>query len=661
MMQRDEEDGMRRLRRFRDVLKETVPKHGGRIVQHIGDGSLLIFESAVEAVACAQEIQLLLQINPKVPLRIGIHLGDIVMDEGQVYGDGVNLASRVESLGAPGAVLVTGRLVPDLSSHPEFKAVPLGHFNLKNVSQPVEVFAMQGDGLYVPAAQELSQLPLETQQAKSGRRTLFTLTVLAIVLGTLLWYFWPAQQSQDTLAPSIAVLPFIDRSPEGGQAYFGDGIAEDIAYALGKAEGLKVAGRASAFAFRAEDADLPAIRERLGVQTILEGSVNRQGDRVRVTAQLVGTDDGYQLWSERYDRTADDLFAIQDEIARSVANELKVLLLSDGVEQGTQNQEAYEWYLRGRHMLSQRSDGVQAATAYFQRAIAIDSNFANAYTGLGNAYLWMGWNNYLPSREAFPEARQHAKAALQLDSTLAYAHAVLGAVHLWYDWDWAVAEQRLKLALQLNPAEASALIDLGWLHLVRGQPRKAIRFIEDALEVDPLNLEYNIDLADFYRMQGKYEEARQILKGIAPLYPDNSEVAWMYGLLDYTRQEYEAAISHFENAYRLSGEDAWSGMYLAMALASAGEKAAASELLQTLEESLVVKNAAPVELAPVYWALGQESAAVNWLQRSFEWQANYLISLKVDPIWAPMREAPAVQEMIGRFALGARRIDERIH
>ncbi|MCO6480959.1 MAG: tetratricopeptide repeat protein [Phaeodactylibacter sp.] len=662
MMQADEADGLRRLKHFRAVMGESVGRHQGKILQHYGDGSLVLFDSAVEAVASAKEMQLTLLKEPKVPLRIGIHIGDIITEGDYIYGDGVNLASRVESLGTPGSILITERVIHDLRNHPQFQPVSLGKFEFKNVAEPMEVFALADTGITVPRQSELSARPKVKPSRRKitggGRPAAFWIAVavgIAIILGAGASFLWLRQQEAPLAAEaaipgrSIAVLPFRDLSPDGGQQYFGDGIAEDILNALAQVRALKVAGRTSSFSFRGSESSMQDIGRKLGVNTVLEGSVRRAGEQVRVTAQLVSTEDGYQLWSQRYDRDITDIFAIQDEIARAVADNLKVILLNGGIQPLTDAPEAYEWYLRGRHMLSQRSEGSEAAVEFFRRAISIDPDFAAAYAGLGNAYLWLGWSNTLPSRDAFPQARRFAEQALQRDSTLAYAHAILGSVNLWFDWEWTDAFASLERAVSLNPSEAGAYLDLGWYYAVSGRFALAIANMEKATAIDPLNLEYNIDLADIYRMEGNYARAREIGLAMQELYPDNSEAPWILGLIDYTRKDYPSAVNYFREAVRLSGGEAWSEMHLAMALAKAGQRKEAQLLLKKLEASEQVEEAAHVEMAPVYWNLGQKQAALAWLERSYEWHANWMISLRMDPLWAEMRGEGRFEALVERM------------
>ena len=661
MMQADEADGLLRLRRFRAILDESVQKHQGKILQHYGDGSLVLFDSAVEAVASAKEIQLTLLTEPKVPLRIGIHIGDIITEGEYIYGDGVNLASRVESLGTPGSILITERVIYDLRNHPQFQPVSLGKFEFKNVSEPMEVYALSDAGITVPSQNELAERPkVKPSRRAPGRRLSSSPRALVVLAGLMIIFmiaavFWWRQGSGSSLMErsipdkSIAVLPFRDLSPGGGQQYFGDGIAEDILNALAQVRALKVAGRTSSFSFRGSESSMQEIGKKLGVGSVLEGSVRKAEGRLRVTAQLVSTEDGYQLWSQRYDRDIDDIFAIQDEIARAVADNLKVILLNGGLQPLTREPEAYEWYLRGRHMLSQRSEGAERAVEFFERAINIDPGFAAAYAGLGNAYLWLGWSNALSSREAFPQARRYAQQALERDSTLAYAHAILGSVHLWYDWQWEDAFDELERAISLNPSEAGAYLDLGWYHAVAGNFGQAFARMEKAVSLDPLNLEYNIDLADVHRMAGDYGRAREIGLAMQELYPDNSEARWILGMIDYTLKNYTSAVDYFREAVRLSGGEAWSEMHLAMALAKAGQREEAERLLAKLEGEPQVKEAAHVEMAPVYWNLGKRQAALNWLERSYEWHANWMVSLKMDPLWREMRGEARFEILVGKM------------
>jgi TolB-like protein len=286
LMQEDEKLAKLKRDRHRKVLEEQIKKFNGEILQYYGDGTLSIFNSGVEAVQSAIKIQLELNNEPKVVLRIGLHTGDIVFDEGGIYGDGVNIASRLESLSVPGGILISEKLQDELFNHPDLKTKPLGKFNLKNVKKPVEIYAVSVDGIVVPSANELS-----SEKAEASK--------------------------------SIAVLPFLNMSADPENEYFSDGITEEILNALVKVEGLQVTSRTSSFSFKGKNIEVKEIAKQLNVNTILEGSVRKSGSRVRITAQLVNTADDYHIWSETYDRNLEDIFEVQDEISKKIANTLR--------------------------------------------------------------------------------------------------------------------------------------------------------------------------------------------------------------------------------------------------------------------------------------------------------------------------------------------------
>jgi tetratricopeptide (TPR) repeat protein len=349
------------------------------------------------------------------------------------------------------------------------------------------------------------------------------------------------------------------------------------------------------------------------------------------------------MWSQSYQRAWEDIFAIQDEIAKAVADNLKVILIDDGsrtlVKPLTDNREAYEWYLRGRYMLSQRSDGAEKSAQFFREALRRDSSFTAAYAGLGHAYLWLGWGNYRPSHIAFDSARHYAREALRRDSLSSYAHYIHGAVHLWYDWDWDKARAALEKALSLNTAEASAYLDRGWLHAVGGDFSAAIEQMRKAVELDPLNLEFNLDMADLHRMARQYPQALEIAKAMLEVYPDNSDAHWMVGMIEFTRRNYAEALPHFRRAVLLSQDDDWSRIHLAMALVKAPEtRAEGVALLQELTNQKDLDTQAPVELALAFASLGDRNKALDLLELSYQLHANWLISLKIEPLWDELRQ-----------------------
>jgi len=400
LMQEDERLAKQKRDRHRKVLEENVNKFNGEILQYYGDGTLSIFNSGVQAVQSAIQIQKELNKEPKVALRIGLHTGDIVFDEDGIYGDGVNIASRLESISVPGGILISEKLQDELFNQPELKTQSLGKFRLKNVKKPVEVYAVSADGIIVPSPNELS-----SEKAESTK--------------------------------TIAVLPFVNMSSEPDNEYFSDGITEEILNALVKVEGLQVTSRTSSFAFKGKNLEAKEIAKRLNVNTILEGSVRKSGKRVRITAQLINTSNDYHIWSETYDRDLEDIFEVQDEIAKKITNTLREKLTVQQkdeqlVTSKTDNIDIYNLYLKGKHHLFKWSpDETKKGLEILNEVIHQEENFAPAHSLIAFCYVLLGAMGHMKTGIAYNKAMDHAKRAIELDSTLADAYASLGLVKIF--------------------------------------------------------------------------------------------------------------------------------------------------------------------------------------------------------------------------------------
>jgi len=297
MMQRDEKKGLEKVRRFSEVMEAQASANHGEILEFRGDGCLTVFNSAVEAMHPAKAIQEALKEEPKVPLRIGIHIGDIVFTDGNIYGDGVNLASRVESMGVPGSILVTERVIHDVKSHPEFQMTSLGKFQFKNVDKPMEVFALANEGFVVPRKQDMKGKLANKGVKKNLKLQLWGSLLAALILITSLFFFWkdlvpmsPSDREESSEKPVIAVLPFRDLSPKKDQEYFCEGTAEEILNALAGLKGVTVRGRGSSFSFKDEGLSLKEIGEKLAASVLLDGSIRKTKDKIRINVQLIQAD-----------------------------------------------------------------------------------------------------------------------------------------------------------------------------------------------------------------------------------------------------------------------------------------------------------------------------------------------------------------------------------
>ncbi|HET6616383.1 MAG TPA: adenylate/guanylate cyclase domain-containing protein, partial [Gemmatimonadota bacterium] len=389
------------LERHHEVVRTELARHGGREVSTTGDGFVAVFDAPAPAIRCALAIRDAL--GPLgIEVRAGIHTGEIERSGEQIGGIAVHTAARVAALGGAGEILIS-RTVRDLVSGGSFHVIDLGERKLKGVQDRWRVFKVQGGEGSSSMATSVTAPSAWWRRGRPALVAAAAASVLLIILSVALLsrdrqgiegdeVLEPATTvpGRDVAQASIAVLPFDNMSADEENEYFADGLAEEILNALTNVPGLKVAARTSSFSFKDKDADIPTIADALGVRTVLEGSVRKSGDRVRITAQLVNAEDGLHLWSETYDRELDDIFLVQEEIARAITEALEVRLAAGTalVERPTGSQEAYEEYLRGRFLWNQRTpESLQAAVGHFERAVALDSKFALAWAGLADAHL----------------------------------------------------------------------------------------------------------------------------------------------------------------------------------------------------------------------------------------------------------------------------------
>ena len=463
--------------------------------------------------------------------------------------------------------------------------------------------------------------------------------------------------SADADRPSVAVLPFVNMSPDSDNEYFSDGMTEEIINALSRLEGLRVASRTSAFAFKGKGADLATVGERLNVGTVLEGSVRKAGNRVRVTAQLIRIADDDHLWSDRFDSALEDIFAVQDRIAQAIVDVLRVKLLGDKaafVAPGTKDVRAYELYLKGRYFWNKRDErDVRRGITHFEEAVASDATYALAHVGLADSYNILGFYDLIPPREAFSRAKAAAARALDLDPDLAEAHTSLGYARFYHDWDWEGAEAAYRRAIALKPGYATAHQFYANALDLLGRVDEAEREWQRSLELDPLALIINAGLGWHLYFAGRFEPAvtalRRALEMDATFVPANVWLGLAYAQLGRPEESVAAladAVRHSENSPSTVAE-------LARARALAGDTAGARELLAGLDARGAERYVPPYEVAGVHFALGDRDRGFDLLEQAFRDRSHSMAFMKVDPRFADLRDDRRYRDLLGRVGLGA--------
>jgi len=454
--------------------------------------------------------------------------------------------------------------------------------------------------------------------------------------------------------PSIAVLPFVNMSADPENEYFSDGLSEDLISALTKITDLHVVARTSSFAFKGEKVDIREIGQKLNVDNLLEGSVRKVGNRVRITAQLIKVKDGYHLWSERYDRNMEDVFAIQDEITEKIMEKLMIAL--DVLEKAPQehrpvNLEAYDLYLKGRYCLNMFS--MERALAYYNQAIEKDPDYALAYASVAEVYtLFSTGFDILPSKDAMPKARKAAQKALELDPNLAEAYVSLGLVALSYDWDREATKQYFHQAIELNPNSASAhqWIEFYWTYM-EADPDTAIAHLERAQELDPLNFLIKVRLGFMSIFKRDYDHALDQFKALLNFEPNFAMLYLSFATAYALKGMYDEALSCGKKMMEFGPPVVAYVGNLGWLYALAGKKEKAHELLNDLEERSKKGYVSSFWTAAIYLGLEETDKAFEWFERAYKDRDSNMIYFTVPPIFDPIRSDPRYQQLLEKMGL----------
>lgn len=489
------------------------------------------------------------------------------------------------------------------------------------------------------------------------RPALVTVALLAAAAGIWLAGLWERGADDPDPAASVAVLPFDNLSSIEENRYFVDGVTEEILTRLARIGDLRVIARASVVPYRDTDRSLPEIAEELSVSHVLQGSVRRSGDRVRITARLVDVAGNTQLWAESYDRQLKDVFGVQTDIATRVADALEGRLgseASDRIEDApTHDLEAYNLYLRGRYFWHRRTEeGLRESARLFQQAVQRDSGYARAWSGLADAYSVLAFYDYLPPHTAYPRAREAAQRALSIDETLASAHASLGYIALYYEWDAGRAEDEFRRAIELNPNYSVAHQWYANLLVATGRFEEAVREMSLARQVNPLSLIANGALGWVHYYAGRYAQAVRQCDRALEMDPDWDLGYLWRGLALEQAGRHGTSIRSLRRAVELSGGSAISVAALAHTLATAGRVREARGLLERLTEEEDGSRYRPsFEIAKVHLAMGEDRAALDWLERAYRERSHSMVFLEVDPQLAPLRTASRFRRLVNLVGL----------
>ncbi len=618
IMQKDEEVAIRLRTRHREVFENNHKRFTGEIIQYYGDGTLSVFNSAIEAVKCAIEIQIALtSVEPMVPLRIGIHLGDIVYSGTEVIGDSVNISARVQSMGTPGSILISSKLNDELKNHQSIETVSLGKFELKNVQHPMEVFAVSNKGIVVP---DRSELKGKTKQHLK----------------------------------SIAVLPLVNMSASQENEYFSDGMTEEIINALSKIQGLNVTSRTSSFYFKNKDVPVKQIGKELNVSTILEGSVRLSGNKMRITTQLINVDEDVHFWSETFDRSLEDIFAVQDEVSLLIADKLREHVghfeIEDHlVESPDISVDVYKKYLKSRyHILKMSKSEIEKGISILQEVISEQPDYPWAYLGLHLAFTLLGTLGFIPSEEAYAKGKSYLDKAIELDETIPECQLQLSWIAFLEDWDFDAAYKHLNNLRKTRPIVDYYQCTSTFLS-AEGKLKAAMHYIDIAIQMDPFS-EINYHLkALLYHMEEKYEEAIHYYEKSIELKPDSQVSLLELGQSYILSGNAEKALALFSDLDYPPDDPLIIGG-LTIANAALGKTDEAREGMKKLELLMHTETAERVWFLLIYahMIMGNHGKALEYLQTGLTRHFPMMLYLMRDPVLKPIRTTPQYKEIYNK-------------
>jgi serine/threonine-protein kinase len=542
LMGEDESKALGLLQKNRDFLKPIVEQHNGEWLKEMGDGTLSCFTSAVDAVNCAREIQLSLKDDPGLTLRIGIHIGDVVFEGGDVFGDGVNVASRIEPLAEPGGICISGRVYDDIQNKPEIETVFIGEQALKHVKRPVKVYALVGEGLPTPLTRSVKTESRRHLPETLRRRWWIPVGVATLVAAGLALYLsgvlgGDTGSYEPRYGPnSVAVLPFLNLSDSEENEYFSDSITDEILTHLSRIAGLHVISRTSSMQYKNSDKSIQQIGEELGVAVVLEGSVLRAGDRVRITGQLIEAPRDRHLWADNYDRQLTDIFAVLSDVPMRIANALNATLTAEEQEDihrtPTDSTVAYDYFLQGNALHNnfrmvrriERKESLEKAVDMYEQAVAVDPLFLLAHVKLTEAHLDFYWPGYGPldrTETRLALARKSLEKARAIDPDHPQTHYAAGLYHYRGFRDYEAAMKELAIAREHQPNNSDLLFNLAAVQRRWGLWEEAAKNMRKSVELDPMNPVKSKGLAkNTYLPMRNWTEAKRFINRALLLSPE---------------------------------------------------------------------------------------------------------------------------------------------
>jgi adenylate cyclase len=620
LMQRDEQHAVEIRTKHRQIFLEVTDKYNGELIQYYGDGTLSIFRSSVEAIQCAIKMQTEFLKTPSLPVRIGIHVGDIIKTESDIIGDAVNLASQIEALAVPGSILISDKVHDQIRNQNFINVKFLDAFDLKNVDEAVLVFAIANEGLVIPNPKEIKKRQRENFKNETSKtrdkRGLFRIFMISIIIVVAALIYYKFNINADLQKEnSIAVLPFENFSTDEDSDIFTDGITEDILTNLSKLKQLHVISRTSVVQYKNTQKSVSEIAKELGVVYILEGSIRKYGDKIRVTAQLINAKNDRHIWADTYDKTITDIFAIQSEVSKEIVEAMQFNISIEDQENltsiPTNNIDAYQLFLRGRKEADKRTpESITRSIEYYQQAIDLDPNYAEAYAEISNSVFLQTYYGNANPEAAKVKAESYLEKAEKLNNKISRIYTVKGLLYN-YSKQYDKAKVAFERAIMLSPNDVTARHQYSTFFYYTENYEKQLEQAEIAYKLDPLSFATASNLFTAYTSTYRYDDAEKLIENIVKNNKESDPfvINRLYMRLYMAKPDYKKAI---EPLKFLAKEDVNYSRILGYSYAQIGDTVNAYKVIDVIK-ALPTHRLQNHRIAVVFAGLSENDSVFYYL------------------------------------------------
>lgn len=665
LMGNDEQKAFELLNKNRQIQKPIIEQFNCRWIKELGDGVMASFNTVSDAVNAAIKIQGACNAAKDFQLRIGIHLGEVVFEDGDVFGDGVNIAARIQALATPGGIWISKSVHHNVVNKNDIDSEFVKQEHLKNVKEPVRIYHVKAVGVVSTPPVHSFPKKLNAPESKTKKPGKQVLLFIGAILIALTGYFIysrnykptneiPSLKTGESIDKSIAVLPFVDMSASKDQEYLGDGLADEIINSITAINSLKVIGRTSSFQYKGKGMDAQAIGEKLNVNTVLEGSIQKSGNNLRITVNLIRVKDNFNIWSQRFDKELKDIFSIQDSIASNIVQKLKITLSESEkprlIKRET-DQEVYTQYLKG--LFTYKEQAFEKSIEYNLAAIAIDSTFAPSYAYIALAKIWIINNTHnFDDHSAIREAKESANKSIQLDPSLAEGYSALALLAWSVELDFTEAKVNFEKSLQLNPSASLIKNRYGYFLLWMGDFDKATLLAKDAIKSDPADYNGYVVIATASIYKRKFNDAEKYAMEGKELFPGNKGFDGLYLDSKFYSGENDQFIQSVKLFLAKNPSAASENLLslLSIAYFKKGNIEEGNNVLGQLKNKPENKNSnINYGLARIFLYYQLKDSCFLSLEKSFKNREGMFRLIKIDPLFDNIRQDPRYLSLYHRY------------